>query len=187
MSVRDHYPQGAPCWVDMFQPDPHAAAHFYGELFGWTFDDPLPMPEGLAGQYLTARLAGRLVTGIGQAPDTAPTGVWSTYLHVDNIEESLSRAAAAGGGLLVGPLDAGLDGRVAVLTDSSGVAFSLWQAEKRQGAQVVNESGAWAMSALHTPNLKSAAAFLRDRLRVGGRRGTGGTARTLPPVRVRER
>ena len=30
------YPPGVPCWVETPQPDPAAAAGFYGELFGWT-------------------------------------------------------------------------------------------------------------------------------------------------------
>jgi predicted enzyme related to lactoylglutathione lyase len=31
-----------PCWVDTEQPDPDAACRFYGELFGWTFEDAVP-------------------------------------------------------------------------------------------------------------------------------------------------
>src|SRR5260370_1025518 len=36
---RDRYPHGVPCWIDTAQPDPEAAARFYGELFGWTLTD----------------------------------------------------------------------------------------------------------------------------------------------------
>ena len=36
---RDGYPAGVPCWIDTSQPDPEAAARFYGELFGWELDD----------------------------------------------------------------------------------------------------------------------------------------------------
>lgn len=156
---RTHYPQGAPCWVDTLQPDPQAAARFYGQLFGWELDEPRPMPDGLAGQYYAARIAERLVSGIGQAPPMTSAAVWSTYIRVDGIEESVSRATAAGGRLAIGPLDAGPDGRLAVLTDASGVAFSLWEGEERAGAQLVDEPGAWAMSALHTASPDRAAAF----------------------------
>jgi uncharacterized protein len=32
MHDRDWYPAGVPCWIDTAQPDPKAAAGFYG---GW--------------------------------------------------------------------------------------------------------------------------------------------------------
>src|SRR6476661_8786164 len=39
---RDGYIAGVPCWVDTSQPDPDAAAEFYGGLFGWEFEDAMP-------------------------------------------------------------------------------------------------------------------------------------------------
>jgi predicted enzyme related to lactoylglutathione lyase len=42
MSQPRTYPAGVPCWVDTEQPDPDAACRFYGELFGWTFEDAVP-------------------------------------------------------------------------------------------------------------------------------------------------
>ncbi|MDQ3648226.1 MAG: hypothetical protein M3433_06530 [Actinomycetota bacterium] len=40
---------------------------------------------------------------------------------------------------------------MAVLTDPVGVAFGIWQASARHGAEQVNEPGSWTMSSLHTP------------------------------------
>ncbi len=37
MIERDGYMAGVPCWIDTSQPDPRAAAEFYGKLFGWEF------------------------------------------------------------------------------------------------------------------------------------------------------
>lgn len=159
MSKRTSYPSGAPCWVETLQPDPHAAAQFYGQLFGWKFDEPKPMPGGLGGKYLPARIAGRLVAGIGQAPASAPTALWSTSIRVDSVEAALTRVADAGGAVIVGPLQAGPDGRLAAVTDPAGVAFGLWQPAERIGAQLVNEPGTWAMSALHTPSPERARSF----------------------------
>ena len=42
MRERTEYPAGVPCWVDTSQPDPEAAAAFYGGLFGWEFEDRTP-------------------------------------------------------------------------------------------------------------------------------------------------
>jgi len=159
MSERTDYPSGVPCWVDTLQPDPQAAANFYGQLFGWQFDEPGPMPGGLDGQYLNARMGGRLVAGIGRAPVPASTAVWSTYIRVESVEDALSRVADAGGALMIGPLDVGLDGCLAVVSDPAGVAVGLRQAAESMGAQLVNEPGTWAMSALHTPDARQAQSF----------------------------
>ncbi len=154
----DVYAPGTPCWVDSLQPDPRTALRFYGPLFGWSFDDPTPMPGGLDGEYFAARLRGRLVTGIGQAPESSPA-VWSTYVRVEEIEETIAHAQQAGGTLLAGPMDAGLDGRLAVLVDATGVAVCLWQAGQRVGAEITGEHNTWAMSSLHTTDPQRANAF----------------------------
>lgn len=83
MTQPHHYPPGVPCWVDTWQPDPQIAARFYGALLGWEFDEPRPMPGGLEGQYLVARLGGLAVAGIGQAPGNLTAAVWSTHICVE--------------------------------------------------------------------------------------------------------
>lgn len=162
MSNINSYPAGVPCWVDTFQPNPEAAAQFYGSLLGWTFDEPVAMPSGLAGVYRTARSGGRLVAGIGQAPDGFASAVWTTYVAVDDVDKAAERSDAAGGSRIVGPTAHGDDGRVAVLTDPVGVAFGIWQAGARHGAEKVNEPDSWTMSSLHTPAPAPSEAFYRQ-------------------------
>src|SRR5438034_5940684 len=67
---RDGYIAGVPCWVDTSQPDPDAAADFYGGLFGWEFEDA--MPAGAPGRYLIARLRGADVAAVSSQPEGAP-------------------------------------------------------------------------------------------------------------------
>jgi len=50
-------------------------------------------------------------------------------------------------------------GRTAVIADPAGAVFTVSEPDPHRGAQVVNEPGAWAMSALSTPDLGSAKAF----------------------------
>jgi predicted enzyme related to lactoylglutathione lyase len=158
MTTRETNSVGAPCWVDTFQPDPRAAMDFYGPLFGWSFDDPTPMPTGLEGDYFAARLRGRLVAGIGQAsPLSLPA--WNTHVRVDDIEQTLTRAEQAGGTRLAGPFGAGSDGCLAVLADATGVPFCLRQAGESDGAELANEPNSWAMSSLHTTDVERAQVF----------------------------
>ncbi|NMN97227.1 VOC family protein [Antrihabitans stalactiti] len=158
LGKRDTTSPGTPCWVESFQPNPRAATEFYGSLFGWTFDEATPMPTGLDGEYFTARLDGRRVAGIGQAPPSTPAG-WVVHVRVDDIAETLARAEHAGGTPLIGPLTAGSDGQFALLADATGVPFCVWQSGDRNGAEVVDEPNSWAMSSLHTTDLERANAF----------------------------
>ncbi len=161
MSSIDDYPPGAHCWVDTFQPDTESSARFYGALFGWSFEDPAPMPSGLEGEYRVARSGGQMVAGLGQAPAGLPA-VWTTYICVEDVNRTVADATAAGGDVLVGPAEAGREGQLAVLSDPAGVAFGIWQPGERRGAQLVNEPGSWTMSALHTTALDEAHAFYGD-------------------------
>ncbi|MBT2537469.1 VOC family protein [Arthrobacter sp. ISL-69] len=158
MTNRETRSVGAPCRVDTFQPDPRAAMDFYGPLFGWSFDDPTPMPAGLEGDYFAARLDGRRVAGIGQAPPSSPP-MWNTHVRFDDVGESLARAEQAGGTRLAGPFGAGSDGVLTVVADATGVPFCLWQDGESDGDELANEPNSWAMSSLHTPDIERAQAF----------------------------
>jgi predicted enzyme related to lactoylglutathione lyase len=161
VSERDDYPVGVPCWVETLQPDPAAALTFYGALFGWEFSEPAPMAGGLPGEYFVASVGGRDVAGIGAlaAVGGPSSAVWGTCVRVASADDAVARATEAGAGLLIGPLDAGPAGRLAVLVDPTGAVFEVWEAGDRKGAQVVNEPGTWLMSSLHTPDPAAAAAF----------------------------
>jgi predicted enzyme related to lactoylglutathione lyase len=161
MSQRDGYEHGVPCWVDTLQTDPDAAIAFYTGVFGWEFGTPGEMPGDPPGRYFVAQLRGRDVTGVGSLPAAAQPlpPSWNMYIWVESADDAASEAQAAGGAILVEPFDAPPAGRMAVVADPTGAPVCVWQAGVRQGAQVVNEAGAWAMSQLRTPDPERAAAF----------------------------
>src|SRR4051794_36600095 len=159
MSERTDYAEGVPCWVDTLQPDPQAAMDFYGQLFGWEFSGPEPTPAGH--EYFVARLRGRDVAGIGALPANAPA-YWNTYIRVQDADATAQRATAQGGQVLIDVIDASPAGRLAAISDPTGVPFALWEARERAGAQLVNEPNTWTMSALHTPDTIVAAGFYRS-------------------------
>lgn len=160
MSERTTYPPGVPCWVDTLQPDPEAARSFYGALFGWQFDGPGEIPGDPPGQYFVAQVRGRDVAGVGSPPPTPDARAsWNTHVAVDSADRAAEAAEHAGGTVLEGPFDAPPAGRMAVLADPSGAVFGVWEPGDRDGAQLVNEPSAWAMSALQTPEPGACAAF----------------------------
>jgi uncharacterized protein len=155
---RDGYPAGVPCWVDTGQPDPEAAASFYGGLFGWEFEDR--MPADSPGRYFVARLRGRDVAAVGsQSDQPPPTPVWKTYVWVDSADEATAKAKKEGGTALAEPFDIGDAGRMAVLADPEGAVLCVWQAKQHRGAQLVNEPGTWNFSELNTRDVEGASAF----------------------------
>jgi predicted enzyme related to lactoylglutathione lyase len=152
------YPQGVPCWIDTEQPDVEAAAAFYAEIFGWTFEEA--MPPGAPGRYLIAKLGGQDIGGI--ASTRRGTAVWNTYVSVEDADLATRRLVDAGATLRSAPADAGEGGRGAALVDPGGAEFRIWQAKRRLGAQAANLPGAWNFSDLHTSDPSAAIGFYAE-------------------------
>jgi predicted enzyme related to lactoylglutathione lyase len=153
------YTHGVPSWIETEQPDPGAARTFYGELFGWSFED---RPGG----YAIARLGGREVAGLieaGRQPGGAGShkgeARWNTYIAVDDADAAVTRVRETGGRVLAEPEDVGPAGRSALCADPQGARFGVWQAGRRLGVQATNEPGAWNFATLHTPDPRRSAEF----------------------------
>jgi hypothetical protein len=159
MTKFNHYPAGVPCFVETFSPDLGAARRFYAGIFGWEFDGPGPMPADPPAEYWVARARGAEVAGIGSLPSPQTPVAWNTQVAVDDVDASARLARDAGGTVIVEPVDAPPAGRLAVVADLTGAAITLWQADARHGATLVNEPSAWAMSLLTTPDPHRATAF----------------------------
>jgi predicted enzyme related to lactoylglutathione lyase len=161
MSERDGYIPGVPCWVDTNQADPAKAAEFYGGLFGWQLEDS--MPDGPDGSYLIGRIRGGDVGAISSMPEGAPpVPVWNTYIWVDDADATAKEVVAAGGSVLAEPFDVGDAGRMAVLADTEGAVFSVWQAREHRGSKVVNEHGAVNFNGLACRDVAAAERFYSE-------------------------
>jgi predicted enzyme related to lactoylglutathione lyase len=147
-----------PCWIDTSQPDPEAAAEFYGALFGWELEDV--MPPDAPGQYFMARIRGKDVAGVGSIPEGAPQmAIWNTYVWVDSADETASKVRDAGGSVMMEPFDVMDAGRMAVFADPEGAVFFAWEARANKGSQIVNEHGSNNFNNLNTRDLERAKAF----------------------------
>jgi predicted enzyme related to lactoylglutathione lyase len=101
---------------------------------------------------------------------------------LDDVEDTVRRAEAAGGTRLSRGLDAGPNGRMAVLADASDVPFCLWQPGTRVGAEVVGEAGTWAMSSLPHRRPRAGTGVLRQPVRLAARSCAW---RRVPPTAAR--
>jgi hypothetical protein len=154
MPLQTSYKQGTFSWVDLVAKEAATAKKFYGALFGWTFDDH-------AGHSM-CKLNGQLVAAL--IPMGQERAYWNIYVAVDDIDETIRKAAANGGEVIQEPFDIMDSGRTAVVRDPSGAALALWQAKKHPGAGVRDEPGALCWNELYTTNAEAAGRFYTSTL-----------------------
>jgi hypothetical protein len=159
MPERTSYTQGTPSWVDLPTTDQDAAKAFYAGVFGWTYDDQ-PMGEGAV--YSIAKVRGLDVAAISPQPaEMAAAGappMWGTYITVDSADDAAATGGAAGGKVLMEPMDVMNAGRMVLAMDPGGAMVAFWQANEHIGARLVNEPGSLAWNELITTD-PSAAKF----------------------------
>lgn len=146
-----------PTWFDLATTDLTAAMRFYGELFGWTFEDG---GEAL-GHYTMAHRNGRAAAGIvpiGPGPDAIPT-TWRVYLGVENAAATVHAITAAGGAVVVEPMDVLGRGHMALVTDPEGALFGLWEAGTFAGAGIEGEPGSMCWAEVNTRRPADAVTF----------------------------
>ena len=158
MPTRDTAPLGSPCWVDLMTSDPDKARTFYGELFGWTAEEP----NDEFGGYFSYLKDGVLVAGCMRNDGTSGVpDVWSVYLAVGDAKATVDAANANGGSTIVEAMDVGDLGTMAVLTDAGQAAIGMWQPGTHKGFGVLAEAGAPSWFELHTRDYDASLAFYR--------------------------
>jgi len=157
MPEMTRYPHGVPSWVDIGTPDPQAGLRFYSTLFGWEGQD---MGEE-AGHYTIVSKDGKQVAAISPAQDPGPPR-WTTYINVDDVDAVAKKAEAAGGAVIMAPMDVMSAGRMAIFADTTGAIVAAWQPGDHIGAQLVNEPGALIWSELTTTDLAKSKAFYTE-------------------------
>jgi len=154
-NIDDHLP-GTPCWFDLMTPDLPASRAFYGAVFGWEF----AVGPAEAGFYTRCQARGRDAAGMGQLPTGSPfPSAWTVYFAVEDCDTTAAALTAAGGTVLLPPMDVLDAGRMAVCGDPAGAAFGLWQPREHAGVGVVGEHGAMAWCEVYAPDAAAALGF----------------------------
>lgn len=154
--ARRPYPQGTPCWLDIYVDDQNAALAFYHELFGWT-GEPDPRLEG----YAVLSVDGQAVAGIAPRMLSMPAkaATWTTYFAVDDLDTAAERIGKLGGTLHFGPAEVPGAGRQLMAEDPATAPFGLWQAGSFPGFEARMRPGAPAWFELETPQGPHSADF----------------------------
>jgi len=110
-------------WRDLMTKDVAAAKQFYGDLFGWRFENTRRGDR----PYVLASLANVPIAGIVDISGIADADPqWLSYLSVSDVDKSVAFVQAAHGKVLVEPRDLPI-ARVAVVTDPDGAPLGLAQ------------------------------------------------------------
>lgn len=114
---------GALCWNELATTDVERAKAFFGELLDWQYETD-------ESGYASIKHGGRLNGGIrGQTEQER--GVppnWLPYFTVENADDAARRAERLGG-RTVAPATAIHRGRIAVIVDPQGAAFTVFEGE----------------------------------------------------------
>jgi len=115
---------GSVSWNEHLAPDLGDAKAFYGNVFGWTFNDIAT--EGF--RYSTFKAAdGHEAGGMGQMSVEEIPAPWLVYFSVDNADEALDQIVKLGGNVLAPAADTPY-GRMAVVSDNQDAVFAIIQA-----------------------------------------------------------
>ena len=107
-------------WNELLARDIEGAKAFYEKTIGWSWQ-PMAMADGAT--YWVAMLDGQPVAGMYPIDRPEFSGVpecWMSYLAVDNVDERVKLAVAAGAKLMKPIFDIPDVGRIAILTEPGG-------------------------------------------------------------------
>ena len=119
-------PEGVFGWDELLVDDIEAAKSFYSEVFGWTASD-MDMGDG---QSYTIFNSGdqQRAGGMSKPPGAeAMPSRWMPYILSSDVDAHAAKAKELGAQISLEPADVPGVGRLAILTDPTGVPFGLFK------------------------------------------------------------
>jgi hypothetical protein len=138
-------------WHDHVSNDPDKARDFYSKLLGWETE------VFEAGEIVYPMIKVNETThgGFGPAQGGAPPH-WLGHIGIEDVDETVTQAEGAGGSVLAPPMDIPEVGRMAVLRDPQGAAFSVFSSTSEEWTPT---EGVFLWDELHTTDVEGAKAF----------------------------
>jgi hypothetical protein len=154
MAEMTAYEPGTPSWVDLSSADTKESAQFYGSLFGWEWAEA---PDG--GGYGMFSQGGKVIAGLGPIMQPGQPEAWTTYVSVADADATAAKVTAAGGTVLMPPMDVLDVGRMAIFMDDGGAVIAAWQPRRHIGAELVNEPVSLTWNELVSADIDKSKAF----------------------------
>jgi uncharacterized protein len=117
-------------WFEVMGKDGPKLRSFYGDLFGWSYDDVEGMDYGMV-QGANGGEMPSIPGGIGTAPQGAPN-YQTFYVGVDDVQGALDKAESLGGAKAVGPMELPMGGTIGIFTDPEGNMIGVFKPPAEQ-------------------------------------------------------
>lgn len=151
------FPEGAPCWADAMFTDVEAAKTFYADVLGWTFGES----SSEYGNYTQAYSDGKAVAAVvPPMPGADAPSQWCLYLASPDAAATAEKVTAAGGELLMEPMQVGTFGTMLIAKEPSGAVFGVWQPGEHRGFEKTGEPGSYAWAEFFSRNPDKPDGFL---------------------------
>jgi len=148
-------------WYDLLTDDVDAARAFYGEMFGWEFDD-----YGKDNHIYTIILQNGVPIGGIVASDQLKQDVeqsrWLSYLSVENVDAAVAKTVVAGGKSFANGTDFPERGRVGIVKDPQGALIAYVRSDSGDPDDAEPKLSQFFWTELWTSDLNAAEAFYTD-------------------------
>lgn len=156
-----NYPNGMFCWNELSSNDLQKAKVFYAELFNWQLQES-PIDD-VGNVYIMFQKnnhdLGAMYKGKEELERQGINTHWLGYVAVDSVDETVTKIEAAGGEILIKPMDVFTAGRMALAKDPGGARFALWQGNEHKGAKLIGETNTVCWNELATRHLAECQKF----------------------------
>jgi uncharacterized protein len=158
--------QGSFIWYELMTTDPLGAKAFYEAVAGWQIDGASVSPE--MDYRMISRADGGMTGGVFTLNDEmlaeGAKPCWLGYIGVDDCDAAANAVAAAGGKVLMPPMDVPMAGRIAMVADCCGAPYYIMTPNPppdggESTAFSVDGIGACAWNELYAGNQANALAF----------------------------
>ncbi|UCG84910.1 MAG: VOC family protein [Gemmatimonadota bacterium] len=156
----EHQP-GKFVWRDLLTHDLPGVKQFYGDLFGWQFQDA----GGEDSIYTVITHDGQPIGGIvytARQGDVPNRSQWVSYLSVPDVDRAAAQVSDAGGEVFTPPRDYPDRGRLAVVSDPQGALLALVTASAGDPVDRDPAINEWMWTELWTDDVEAAASFYRE-------------------------
>jgi predicted enzyme related to lactoylglutathione lyase len=122
--IQERHPMGRPvAHFEILGPNPARLRGFYGPVFGWSLREPEPNDPTEYAMAYTGAGEGAIDGGIGRAPDGAAAVRF--YVEVDSLQDTLAAIKAAGGRVVMAPMEIDPGRSIATFADPDGNVVGL--------------------------------------------------------------
>ena len=113
-------------WSELATTDVDAAAKFYGDLFGWSFES---VDLGSMPYTMVKNSDGWNNGGIRPVMPGGPPTSWIVYFGTDDLTATTAMASELGGSVVMEPMEIGGFGHISAVSDPQGAVFALFHGE----------------------------------------------------------